>query len=349
MRRGSMIERPESSFGNIAKPFVSEQFMSPDFDPHANFSDPAIGVHTRGCRCALHSRRLFTGAVLGAGASLALPAWADGVQLDNRSSLAQLVPAEQIEAAATRQYRQMLQQAAQQHALAPDNHPQLVRLRAIAQRIIPFTGAPNLKSTQRAAAWKWEVNLIGSKQINAFCMPGGKIAFFYGILDQLKISDDEVAVVMGHEMAHALREHARERMGKTAATNTAIELGAAIFGLGNGGRYLANMGGQLLTLRFSREDESEADKVGLDLAARAGYDPHAGVTLWQKMAAASKGAPPQWLSTHPAGATRIQEIEHNLPAVEPLYARADKPTQRFAPPTAALKQQDGGAQGSAIR
>jgi len=135
--------------------------------------------------------------------------------------------------------------------------------------------------------------------------------------------------VMGHEVAHALREHARERMGKSAVTNGAIEIGAALLGLGNGGRYLAGLGGQLLSLKFSRSDESEADKVGLDLAARAGYDPRAGVTLWQKMGQASKGAPPQWMSTHPSGATRIEEIQGNLPVVLPLYQRAEKPPRRF--------------------
>jgi len=205
---------------------------------------------------------------------------------------------------------------------------------------VPFVDAPNLKSTPRAKQWRWEVNLIGSKQVNAFCMPGGKIAFFYGLLDQLKLNDDEVAMVMGHEIAHALREHARERVGKNAATSGLIELGAALFGLGSGGRYLAGLGGQLLTLRFGRDDESEADKVGLDLAARAGYDPRAGVTLWQKMGAASRGSPPQWLSTHPAGESRIQQIQSNLPSVEPLYARAGRPTQRFAPPTPAQVRED---------
>ena len=140
-----------------------------------------------------------------------------------------------------------------------------------------------------------------------------------------------------HEMAHALREHARERMGKTMATRGAIELGAAIFGLGDSGRYLAGMGAQLLSLKFSRDDESEADLVGMELAARAGYDPHAGVTLWQKMAAASKGAPPQFISTPPSGPTRISDIEKNLPKVAGLYARADKPGQRFGPPKAQPK------------
>ncbi|MDO9316306.1 MAG: M48 family metallopeptidase [Burkholderiaceae bacterium] len=306
-----------------------------DFDPQAHFEPDAATAawHRHGCGCARHSRRLFGQALLGAGASLAVPAWArEGVQVDNQSTLAKLVPAEEVESAAAQQYQQMLKQAAEKKALAPADHPQVVRLRAISQRLIPFSNAPNLRSTARAANWKWEVNLIGSKQINAFCMPGGKIAFYYGILDTLQLSDDEVAQVMGHEIAHALREHARERMGKSAATRGAIELGAALLGLGGGGRYLADMGGQLLTMKFGRDDESEADKIGLDLAARAGYDPRAGVRLWQKMGAANKGAPPQWLSTHPAGTTRIKDLEANIPAVEGFYARADKPTQRFEPP-----------------
>ena len=109
---------------------------------------------------------------------------------------------------------------------------------------------------------------------------------------------------------------------------------SSLLGLGSVGDTLLNMGGQLLTLKFSREDESEADLVGLELAARAGYRPEAGVSLWQKMGEASKGAPPQWLSTHPAGPSRIKEIEANLPKVDALYARAEKPPKRFevAPP-----------------
>jgi len=111
---------------------------------------------------------------------------------------------------------------------------------------------------------------------------------------------------------------------------------SAFLGLGNTGDALLNMGGQLLTLKFSREDESEADIVGMELAARAGYDPHAGVTLWQKMLGVNKGAPPPFLSTHPSGATRIQDIEAKLPKVLPLYAAADKPKQRFGPPVKAV-------------
>jgi len=260
----------------------------------------------------------------GAAVSLVAPATglqlahAEGVDVGRNSVFTQLVPAETIEKSAAQQYAQMMQQAAAQKALAGKDHPQVRRLRAIAQKTIPHA----LGWNPRARDWNWEVNLIGSKQVNAFCMPGGKIAFYSGILDQLKLTDAEVAAVMGHEVAHALREHARERMGKTAATSIGASLLGQVLGLGDLGQTLTNYGAQLLTLQFSRSDESEADLVGMELAARAGFDPRAGVSLWQKMAIASKGAPPQWLSTHPAGTTRIADIEANLPKVLPLYSRS---------------------------
>ena len=254
---------------------------------------------------------------------LALPAVArddpqEGVNVGKPSAFSKLVPADQVERGAGQQYQQMLQQAAQQKALAPADHPQVKRLRAIAEKMLPFTTRWN----PRAAQWKWEVNLLGSKQINAFCMPGGKIAFYVGILETLKLTDDEVAMVMGHEIAHALREHARERMGKSAATNIGANVLSSVLGLGNAGNAVLGASANLLSLKFSRDDETEADTVGLELAARAGYDPRAGITLWRKMQEASKGAPPQWFSTHPASDTRIKEIERQLPQVMPLYLRA---------------------------
>lgn len=253
----------------------------------------------------------------------------EGVDVGANSAFSRLVPADGVERSAGQQYAQLLQQAAAKNALGGKEHPQVKRLRAIAQRIIPLAVAWN----PRAKNWRWEVNLIRSTQINAFCMPGGKIAFYSGILEQLKLSDDEVAMVMGHEIAHALREHARERMGKSALTHGAARIGgavaASVFGidprLTDG---LARGGANLLTLEFSREDESEADLVGMELAARAGYDPSAGVALWQKMSAASKGAPPQWLSTHPSGKSRIADIQRNLPKVTPLYEQAKKGLSR---------------------
>ncbi len=293
---------------------------------------PTTGTFCGACACGRLRRRSFVGLLGGAALLAGVPeaGGREGVEVAPPSMLTRLVSAQQVEQAAERQYSAMLGQASQRRALAPESHPQVQRLRAISQRLIPRTYEWNPQARQ----WRWEVNLIGSKQINAFCMPGGKIAFFYGILDQLKLNDDEVAMIMGHEMAHALREHAREQMGKTMATRGAIEIGSAILGLGNGGRLLADMGGQLLTLRFGRADETEADLIGLELAARGGYDPGAGVTLWQKMAAANKRSQVELLSTHPSGPTRISDIERNLPKVLPLYARADKPDRTFGPPPA---------------
>jgi predicted Zn-dependent protease len=277
------------------------------------------------------ARRRFGAALLAGGAAIAVPAFGrEGVDVGKESKFTQLVSPEQVEQAAAQQYAQLKAQAAQKGALAGADSPQLVRLRAIAERLIPHSYEWN----PRAKNWRWEVNLIMTKALNAFCMPGGKIAFFYGILQQLQLSDDEVAMIMGHEMAHALREHAREQMGKSAATQLGAGLISQLFGLGNLGNTALNIGSQLLTLRFSREDETEADLVGMELAARSGYDPRAGVSLWKKMMAAAQGAPPQFLSTHPAGPTRIHDIEANLPKVEPLYARADKPDRRYGPPGA---------------
>jgi len=242
----------------------------------------------------------------------------DGVDVGGNSAFANLVSADQVEQSASQQYAQMISQAASKNALGPKDNAQVQRLRGIARKIIPFAAEWN----PRARQWNWEVNLIGSSQINAFCMPGGKIAFYSGILQKLKLTDDEVAIVMGHEIAHALREHARERMGKNAATGIGVNLLSQVLGLGQVGQTVTHYGAQLLTLEFSRTDESEADLVGMELAARAGFDPRAGVTLWQKMGTANRSAPPQWLSTHPAGATRIADIQANLPRVMPLYERA---------------------------
>lgn len=245
----------------------------------------------------------------------------EGVNVGEASSLRTMVPAEQMEQQAAASYRQLLKQAAAKDALAPDSHPELKRLRAIAKRLLPHAERFN----PRAAQWQWEVNLIGSKQINAFCMPGGKIAFYTGILNTLKLTDDEVAMIMGHEMAHALREHAREQAAKNTLTGLAANVLGMVF---SGSNYsdvaniAINAGHGLAARAFSRSDEREADLVGMELAARGGFDPQAGITLWEKMGNASKGAPPEFLSTHPANASRIEDIRRHLPDVMPLYLRA---------------------------
>ena len=269
------------------------------------------------------SRRVFLnqlgGTGLGFSTLLASTAHAQ-VDVGQASSLRKLIPAETLEASARQQYRQTLGEADSKGALAPDDYPQLKRLRAIADRLIPFTTQWNPDSRK----WKWEVNLIGSKQINAWCMPGGKIAFYTGILEQLQLNDDEVAMIMGHEMAHALREHSRERLAKSKATGMGLSVASQLLGLGQLGDVAANLGTQLLTLKYGRDDETEADLVGLEIAARAGFKPEASVQLWKKMLSATGGGKgqPSFLSTHPSGNNRIQELEANLPKVAQLYAQA---------------------------
>ncbi len=263
-------------------------------------------------------RRAFLLAAGAGVATAAVPALAQ-VDVGPPSRLRDLVPAQEIETAAAQEYTKLLADARAKNVLAQPGNSQLQRLRGIAARLVPQTAQWNDRSRQ----WRWEVNLLASKQINAFCMPGGKIAFYTGILDQLQLTDDEAAMIMGHEMAHALREHARSRIAKSQGTGTILSLGAQLLGLGQLGDLAASLGTQLLTLRFSREDETDADLVGLELAARGGYNPQASVSLWQKMGQASGGAGgPGFLSTHPSGPDRIQQLQANVPKVQGLFQRA---------------------------
>jgi len=230
-----------------------------------------------------------------------------------------LISSAQLDQMAAQSYAKLQADASQKGALNSDASL-TQRVRAIAAHIEPHTAV----FRQDAPGWKWEVNVINSKELNAFCMPGGKIAFYSGLIQQLSLSDAEIAVVMGHEVSHALREHSREQVSQAIAAQTAIEVGAALLGAGGGSANLASTAYQaLIATKFSRVDESEADRMGLELTARAGYDPRAGISLWQKMMKANQGGrAPEFLSTHPAEANRIQQIESLLPAVIPLYEAA---------------------------
>ena len=240
------------------------------------------------------------------------------VGVDRPQQMSVLTPSPaQVDQAARQQYQQVLGQAQQKGALNVDGR-QTERVRAIAQRLIPHTAV----FRDDAPRWNWEVNVLASDQVNAWCMPGGKIAVYTGLIDKLNLSDAELAAVMGHEIAHALREHARERMGRQQATNAGaavIELGVEIFtGVRMGG--LTNTFGQaMFVLPNSRENEQEADRIGVELAARAGYDPRAAITLWEKMTRDGGGGPPQWLSTHPSHETRIRDLRDYAQRVLPLY------------------------------
>ena len=261
-----------------------------------------------------HPRRAF---LMAAGVAAAAPALAQ-VDVGGASEVRKLVPAETLEDSARQQYSQVLADAKAKGALASEGNPQLTRLHTVARRLIPHTAQWNA----RARDWKWQVNLIGSKQLNAWCMPGGKIAFYTGIIDQLQLDDDQIAMIMGHEMAHALREHARARLAKSQVTSIGLSVASQLLGLGQLGNMAADLGSQLLSLKYSRDDETEADLVGLEIAVRGGYRPEASVELWKKMLSANGAGGPSFLSTHPSGANRIQELEANLPKVQYLYEQA---------------------------
>ncbi len=241
---------------------------------------------------------------------------AGAIGVERRQSM--LVSSEQINQAASQSYRQVLQQAQQKGVLNRDAAT-VQRVRAIAQRLVPHTRA----FRGDAPAWQWEVNVVTSNELNAWCMPGGKIAFYTGLFDRLNLTDDEAAAIMGHEMAHALREHARERASQAMAAGIGVSIIGAIAGLGQGGTDLVGMVADLTLVRpNSRLHETEADRMGVELAARGGYDPRAAISLWRKMGASSGGQPPQWLSTHPSHDTRVRDLEAYAARVLPLYEQA---------------------------
>jgi predicted Zn-dependent protease len=233
----------------------------------------------------------------------------------DRSQL-MLISSAQLDQMASEAYNELKADAAAKNILNRDS-AMLRRVRTIAGRLEPQTRVFRTD----APGWNWEVNVIRSDELNAFCMPGGKIMVYSGLIDQLKLNDAEIAIILGHEIAHALREHSREQISQAMAAQTAIGVGASLFGLGQGGADLANTGyAALIATKFSRNDETEADRIGLELTARAGYDPRAGISLWQKMINASQGGrPPKFLSSHPTEASRVQTIEALLPTVMPLY------------------------------
>ena len=229
-----------------------------------------------------------------------------------------LVSDQEITQAASQEYRKVISAAQAKGAL--DRNPQHVqRVRTIMSRLIPHT------TTFRpdAAKWAWEIHVIQDAQLNAWAMPGGKMAVYSGLIEKLNLTDDELAAIMGHEIAHSLREHARERVSQEMASSLAIGVGAAVLGLGEIGQSLAGAVAQVtFTLPHSRTHETEADRLGVELAARAGYAPHAAVSVWQKMLQAGGSGGPQFLSTHPSPETRLSDLKVYADRVMPLYNQA---------------------------
>jgi predicted Zn-dependent protease len=229
-----------------------------------------------------------------------------------------MVSSAQVNASAAQAYQQLVTGAAQKGQV--NREPaQVERVRRIAQRLIPMTVAFRAD----APGWAWETNVISSKDVNAWCMPGGKIAVYTGLIEQLQPTDDELAAVMGHEIAHALREHGRERISQAQAQGMIISVVGAVAGVSRAGMDLTNVIVDLtLSKPNSREHETEADRIGVELAARAGYDPRAAISLWEKMGRLGGGQPPQFLSTHPSAGTRIADLRVYAAKVLPLYETA---------------------------
>lgn len=228
-----------------------------------------------------------------------------------------LVSEEQVAKGAQEAYQQELTKARSAGALNA-NQEHYKRVQRISQRLIPHTAVFRPDATQ----WQWEINVQTSEDVNAYCMPGGKIMVYTGLVEQLNATDAELAAVIGHEIAHALREHSRERISRAYAEQLALAGIAIATGAGQTTMQLASqVAAVTFTLPHSREQEAEADRIGLELMARAGYDPNASISLWQKMAKLG-GSPPEFLSTHPSSTSRIKDLEANIPRVLPLYQAA---------------------------
>ncbi len=246
------------------------------------------------------------------------------VGVERKQQMTSMVSAKEIEQQAAQEYGQLMSEA-QKKGLLNRDPQQLQRVRAAAQRLIQHVNTFRPDAT----TWKWEANVLTSKDVNAWCMPGGKMAVYTGLIERLNITDAELAAVMGHEIAHALREHARERIGRQMATQTGTAIGAAALEIFTGIRIDPNLAGTVSQAMFvlpnSREAEQEADRIGVELAARAGYDPRAAISLWQKMGQLSGGGgQPEWLSTHPSNETRLRDLEVYAQKVMPLYQAASR-------------------------
>ncbi|NYT44861.1 M48 family metallopeptidase [Alcaligenaceae bacterium] len=271
----------------------------------------------------LLSRRFVSGAVLAAatvlGGCAAVQTTDSGtVGVDRKQYMSGMVSEQALQQEAAQQYSSLLSEAKAKGALDRDA-AQTQRVQAIARKLIAQVSV----FRPDAANWKWDVHVLSLDEVNAWCMPGGKIAVYTGLINKIKPTDAELAAVIGHEMAHALREHAREQVSQQMVTNMGLSVLSAVTGMG----ATADLGGALsevmFTLPNSRTAEAEADRIGVELAARAGYDPRAAVTLWQKMGALSAGnAPPEFLSTHPSAASRSTDLTEAANKVMPLYQQA---------------------------
>ncbi|MGI4862230.1 MAG: M48 family metallopeptidase [Janthinobacterium lividum] len=232
-----------------------------------------------------------------------------------------MVPSAWLETQGAQTYAQVLGAASRAHRLEPASNARVIQAREILQRLVPYA----LKWNDRARNWKWEVNIVRSRDINAFCLPGGKIVINTGMLERLKLNNDETALLMSHLVAHALREHARARIGEQ---QTVAHPNGALTDRWSA----ADIAAQLVGMRYGSSDETEADVIGADIASRAGFDPRAGLVLWQKVDWIGRRQRLPFTLAHPLSARRLADLKKRQRDMLPLYAKAKNTTVARLPP-----------------
>ncbi|SAK85577.1 M48 family metallopeptidase [Caballeronia ptereochthonis] len=240
------------------------------------------------------------------------------IRFGNTALFRNLIPPATLEAQSAEEYAQIIHNAELDKTLLPDSNPLVKRVREIANHEIPFA----LKWNDRAKNWKWEINVIKSPDARMYCLPGGKIVVYSGLVDKLRLNDNEIGMMIGHEIAHALREHARERLGRQQAAQLGGGAMPQLFGFSNYSAQQPDLGDELLSMRYSPADETEADVIGSEIASRAGYDPRAAVTLWNKIDSGTRRADEGFIWMHPYGPDRKQDLLKRMPDMMPLYAKA---------------------------
>lgn len=230
-----------------------------------------------------------------------------------------LIPSPMLEAQSAEEFDQIARGAEHMSRLYPSSDAHVKRVQSIVDKLIPYS----LKWNDRAKNWKWDIAVLRSPDVRVYCLPGGKIIVYGGMLDKVKPNDNELGMLLGHEIAHALREHARERLGEQQAAQIGSGSIPQLFGLADLGEAPLGIGTQLLEMKYERADETEADVIGSEIASRAGFDPRAAITLWDKLAVATRSNRDQgFIYVHPYNPVRRADIMKRLPDMLPLYAKA---------------------------